>query len=208
MNKDSRSDEVYKEADKRLKWLSKTNEGDAKERLAKLRHGIGSIPGTIPDLWGMLFDELPERMLGKYGNPSKAEWAIYDALTLYALHQQGNDPKTANMNVMGVSLGKAANRLVYMYGGTEDDRERVSRRFNQIALADDIEVLTYYLRTFIPLLRGEGIGLDYAMLARDIYLCQTESGQASVRLKWGQDYYSSNQDNEEHSCNSEITSIE
>ena len=197
MNRGTQSKEVYKEADNRLKRLCKADDSTVKARLAKLRHGIGSVPGVLPDLWGMLFDDLPEKMLGKYGKPSKEEWAIYDALTLYALHQQGKDPKIENVNIKGISLGNAACKLVYAQGGTEDDRERVSRRFNQLALADDIEDLTYYLRTFIPLLRGEGIGLDYAMLAEDVFLCQTESGRASVRLRWGQDYYSSNHKEEE-----------
>ena len=190
MKKETRSDAVYKEAAKRLIWILNSDDGTVKARLAELRHGVGSMPGTIPVLWGMIFDELPEKMLGKYGKPSKEEWAIYDALTLFALHQQGKDLETDNMNIQGISLGKAACNLVYAKGGTDDDRERVSRRFNQMALATDIETLSYYLRTFIPLLRGEGIGLDYAMLAQDIYLCQTENGQSSVRLRWGQDYYS------------------
>ena len=190
MKKETRSDAVYKEAAKRLKWILNSDDGTVKARLAELRHGVGSMPGTIPVLWGMIFDELPEKMLGKYGKPSKEEWAIYDALTLFALHQQGKDLETDNMNIQGISLGKAACNLVYAKGGTDDDRERVSRRFNQMALATDIETLSYYLRTFIPLLRGEGIGLDYAMLAQDIYLCQTENGQSSVRLRWEKDYYS------------------
>lgn len=197
MKRDIRPDAVYQETAKRLNGLLKADDRVIKARLAELRHGIGSVPGSFPTLWGMIFENLPESMLGKYGKPSKEEWAIYDALTLYALHQQGQDVKTSNMNIKDVSLGKAACKLVYAEGGTDDDRERVSRRFNQIALASDIETLTYYLRTFIPLLRGAGIGLDYPMLARDIYLCQTENGKAEVRLKWGQDYYATNHDQEE-----------
>lgn len=193
----TRAEKVYKEAGKRLQRIIKGEDSAVKARLAELRHGVGSSPGEIPALWGLIFDDLPEEMLGKYGRPSKEEWAIYDALTLYALHQQGNEPKTKNMSKKGVSLGKAACKLVYSEGGTEDDRERVSRRFNQIALAGDIETLTYYLRTFIPLLRAEEIGLDYAMLAQDIYLCQTGTGQMAVRLRWGQDYYSLNHEEEE-----------
>lgn len=198
MNKEKESDAVLKETARRLKWLLKSDDSTVKARLAELRHGIGSIPGSVPALWGMVFDDLPESMLGSYGKPSKEEWAIYDALTLYALHQQGKDPAKKNMNVKGISLGRAAGKYVYALGGTSDDRERVSRRFNQIALAADIETLTYYLRTFIPLLRGEDIGLDYAMLAQDIYLFQTENTIASVRLRWGQDYYSVNKEEKEN----------
>ena len=192
-----RSDAVYKETVKRLNWLMGADDSTVKGRLAELRHGIGNEPGDLPVLWGMLFDELPDEMLGKQGKPSKEEWAIYDALTLYALHQQGRNPKEHNMNVPKESLGKAAGRLVYAEGGTEDDRERVSRRFNHIALSSDIETLSYYLRTFIPLLRRADIGVDYAMLAKDIYLCQTEKGRTAIRLKWGQDYYSTKHDEEE-----------
>ena len=198
MNKEKESDAVLKETARRLKWLLKSDDSTVKARLAELRHGIGSIPGSVPALWGMVFDDLPESMLGSYGKPSKEEWAIYDALTLYALHQQGKDPAKKNMNVKGISLGRAAGKYVYALGGTSDDRERVSRRFNQIALAADIETLTYYLRTFIPLLRGEDIGLDYAMMAQDIYLFQTENNIASVRLRWGQDYYSVNKEEKEN----------
>lgn len=197
MSRDKKSDAVYKETAKRLKRLLKADDATVKARLAELRHGIGDMPGEKPALWGMIFEDLPKEMLGRYGKPSKEEWAIYAALTLYALHQQGRDPRISNMNIKGVSLGKAACKLVYVQGGTDDDRERVSKRFNQMALASDIEALTYYLRTFIPLLRGAGIGLDYAMLAQDVYLCQIESGQSSVQLRWGQDYYSSIQDEEE-----------
>lgn len=197
MKKNIRADAVFAETAKRLHRLLSADPGTVKANLAELRHGIGSAPGSDPRLWGMIFDGLPESMLGKYGRPSKEEWAIYNALTLYAMHQQGNDPQKKNMNVKGISLGRAACNLVYAGDNPEDERDRFSRRFNQIALAEDIEALTYYLRTFIPMLRGKEIGLDYPMLAQDIYLCQSENGRASVRLRWGQDYYSVNREEEE-----------
>lgn len=180
---------VRKEVSRKIRIIQEGDEAVVKSRLAKLRHGIGLIPGEQPELWGMIFDGLPEQMLGKYGSPSKEEWAIYSALTLYALHQQGHDIHTQNMNIGKQSLGMAASKLVYAQGGTEDDRERVSRRFNQIALANDIDALVYYIRTFIPLLSANDIGLDYPMLAQDIYMFQTTTGKSKVKLKWGQDYY-------------------
>jgi len=188
---------ILKTMGERLNSFAVGDETKTKAELAELRHGIGLAPGEKPSLWGMLFENFPEEFYGKFGNPSKEEWAIYDALTLYALHQQGHDIKKENMNVKGVSLGIAAAKLVLAEGGTDDDRERVSKRFNQIALAVDVEMLTYYLRTFIPLLRTNGIGIDYIMLAQDIYWYQTENGRNSVKLKWGQDYYSLKTNNEE-----------
>lgn len=197
MKKNSQADAVYAETVKRLHRLLSTDPGTERATLAELRHSVGSNPGDNPGLWGMIFDGLPESMLGKQGRPSKEEWAIYSALTLYAVHQQGNDTQKKNMNTKGVSLGKAACDLVYSSNNPEEERDRVSRRFNQIALADDIEALTYYLRTFIPILRGKDIGLDYPMLARDIYLCQSDGGRNAVSLKWGQDFYSLNREEEE-----------
>ena len=82
------------------------------------------MPGDLPQLWGMLFDQLPEDMLGRRGEPSRAEWAIYTAITLYALHQQGRDPQQASMHREGISLGKAAAMLVWEEG--EEARERIA----------------------------------------------------------------------------------
>jgi len=195
--KSEEKDVVYLETSKRLKLITAGDDSAVKARLASLRHGIGLEPGELPELWGMLFEDLPENMLGKRGKASCEEWAIYNALTLFALHQQGRDPQTDSMNEKGVSIGKAASKLVLAGGGSDEERERVGRRFFAIALASEIEAMSYHLRTFIPLLRAEGIGLDYAGLARDIYWYNTESGQASVRLVWGQDFYSSEKKEEE-----------
>ena len=81
-------------------------------------------------------------------------------------------------------------------GGDDDARERVARRFHQIVLAQDMPALTYYLRTFIQLLRSAEIGLDYALLAKDLFLYQWQDQVSSVRLQWGQDFYRKNKSNE------------
>lgn len=63
-------------------------------RLAELRRGVGHQPGDLPALWGSFLQELPkglwgrETAAGECRKPSEAEWAVYLALTLYALHQQ------------------------------------------------------------------------------------------------------------------------
>jgi CRISPR system Cascade subunit CasB len=45
------------------------------------------------------------------------------------------------------------------------------------------------LRGAVQLLRGQGISLDYARLAGDLYQYQYPDFQTDVRLRWGQDYY-------------------
>ena len=68
----SRADTVYQQTELRLSRLVSGDEGTVDD----------------PRAWGILFSELPEKMLGQYGEPSREEWAIHTALTMFALHQQ------------------------------------------------------------------------------------------------------------------------
>ena len=155
------------------------------EVLAELRRGIGKKPGELPQLWGYFLESMPENFYGDK-EPSRAEWAIYTVLTLYALHQQGKSLETDVMYQEGQTFGKAVANLVH----NENDKERVIRRFNTIATAISIEEMVHYLRGMIQLLRNENIGLDYPALAGNIFIYQFPEFSSQVRLKWGQDFYS------------------
>ena len=190
---ESRADAVYSQTERRLFQVLVGDDAVVRGKLANLRRGIGKRPGDDPRVWGILFSELPDEMLGIKGEPSREEWAIHTALTLYALHQQGNDPRQHSMNRPKISLGRAASLLV---GGDEDARERVARRFHQAALAQDLTTMVYYLRGLIQLFRAADIGLDYPRLAKDLYVYQLPGGDASVRLQWGQDFYQRDKEDE------------
>ncbi len=155
----------------------------SKAELANLRRGAGKRPGEIPDLWGSFLQSLPEELLGDR-EPSRGEWAVYIALTMFALHQQGTNSEMHKKD--GGSLGWAVGSMVK----TDDDQKRIIRRFNAIATSSDMKEMSYHLRTMIQLLRTEQIPLDYAGLAYDIYMYQLEGYQADIRLKWGRDFYS------------------
>ena len=71
--------------------LNSSSDGAVKASLANLRRGIGTTPGDIPELWELFLQDLPEEMLSRSGVPTHAQWAVYIALTLFALHQQGKD---------------------------------------------------------------------------------------------------------------------
>lgn len=165
--------------------LKMTESGPQKALLAQLRRGVGRMPGELPQLWGILLDNLPEEMTRKNGEPSKEEWAIYTALTLFALHQQGHDLPHKPMHCQGAKFGAAMARLVE----SPDDEERILRRFNMIATSGSIEELTNHLRGAVQLLRSKDIPLDYAQLAEDLLLYQNIRTQNHVRLRWGQDFY-------------------
>ena len=183
---------------RKITELSENKNGSAvRAALARLRRGIGKAPGSMPELWSVTLDGLPEPLLGKGNIPSPGEWAVHTALTLYALHQQGKDLKKECMNRDGESLGAAVRNLAQ----SDEDRESaVTRRFNAAATSDSFEEFSRHLRGLVELLKSENLPLDYPSLAEDLYRFQFPEQRDGIRLKWGQDFYhmpnDESQDNE------------
>lgn len=173
----------------RLKTLP---ENQLRAELAKLRHGIGHAPGEIPAIWGAFLTDLPEEFYrNDDGNASPGEWAVYTALTMFALHQQGHDFRSEWMNEDGMKFGASVRKLAKDDKGKGEDEDKLKRiraRFNKIATASDLPELNHHLRGVINLLSGNGIKLDYADLAVDLYNYSYAEGRTKVRLKWGQDF--------------------
>ena len=175
-------------AAQQLHRLQALPDNQRRAELAKLRRGIGHAPGDLPELWGSFLLEMPESFQGRSA-PSAAEWAVYLALTLYAMHQQGNDRP---MNCPGNTLGRAVRQLAERNSAGQDWTEAsVLRRFNALATADSMPEVSHHLRGMIQLLRREGIPLDYPQLAEDLYQYQFVDGAPNVRLRWGRDLYAS-----------------
>ena len=166
----------------RLHWLWALPDNQRRAELAKLRRGVGRKPGDLPELWGSFLRGMPEDFQNRSG-PSHAEWAVYLALTLYAVHQQGNDQP---MNRPGNTLGRAVRQLAERNtpAGQDWTEASVLRRFN--ALRGMIQLLSAA--------KDGGIPLDYPQLAADLYELQCTDPRyaqvpANVRLRWGQDLY-------------------
>ena len=188
------SEDVMKiTADKIHNILHMNSDGSRKAILANLRKGIGHPPGDLPVLWGEIFGDLPVEMFGRDGKPTAEEWAIYIALTTFALHQQGHDHKSQPMHSSENRIGISISKLIQ----TEDDRPRITRRFNAMATASNINELSHHLRGIVQLLREKNIPMNYSLLARDLYLYQRPSTVHQVRLTWGQDFYRIHNENEE-----------
>ena len=181
VDKKSKADLVYSYTLSRLRYLqSIADTGAGKAILAELRHGIGREPGEITSLWGTIFAGMPEELFGK-NTVSKAEWAVYTALTLYALHKQGKEDVFAE----NISVGKAAARLI----SSDEDEERIIKRLNTVITVVNPKDLAYNLRGVIQLIRNEDIRLDHAMLAKDLYYLSIPERSDSVKLRWGRDFY-------------------
>lgn len=168
-----------------------TGEPWSRAMLAKLRRGIGKQPGELPELFEILFSDMPEEMYGQGDEPSYAEWAIYTSLTLFALHQQGKDrPMSVSGKIegknLGNSLGTALGTLV------KQDRERepaIKRRFDAVLTANEFTEFAHHARGLIQLLRAGDITLDYPRFAVDLYWYQFDEIRNRIRLRWGEDYY-------------------
>ena len=183
-------------AAQQLHRLQALPDNQRRAELAKLRRGIGHAPGELPELWGSFLLEMPESFQGRSA-PSAAEWAVYLALTLYALHQQGEE--NVSMNEKGCTLGRAVRLLAQNSAAAAQDwtESSVLRRFNALATAEEITEISHHLRGMIQLLstaKDGGIPLDYPQLAADLYELQCTDPRyaqipANVRLRWGQDLY-------------------
>ena len=159
------------------------NSSSGKAILAQMRRGIGKKPGELPELWGIMFEDYPEGMMSNGSEPTREEWAVYEALTQYSLHQQG---KEKSMQQEGFGLGKAVAGLVE---NREEDLDRIMRRFNPLVTATDMREVSHYLRTIVNLLKDKDIPLDYPMLAADLLDFQWNHTASGVRLRWGQDFF-------------------
>lgn len=160
--------------------------------LATLRKGVGKSPGEIPQVLGILLEDIPESFMSTDGKPTKEEWACYLALTLFAWHQQGYDTKNNFMHTTKrVSLGDAFNRLAL---SSEDSnaKDRIKKKLEVIVTSKDVEELSYHLRNAVKLLQNNGIQLNYSQLAGDIYEWQFNDRRKTISFKWGQDFYKIN----------------
>jgi len=161
------------------------NEAAARATLAKLRRGIGNEPGSMPALWDLTLNGLSESLTSKDGAPTRGEWAVHTALTLFALHQQGADMHQHAMSKEKNALGISLRKLIK----NEEDEKRVKRRFDAAATSDSMEEFSHHLRGLIQLLKTQDIPLDYPALAEDLYWFQFPEARDSVRLRWGRDFY-------------------
>ena len=132
--------------DRVQKLIAQKDTSDGKANLAKLRHGIGKKPGEMPELWDVFFNKMSPELFSRTGEPSRSEWAIYISLTMFALHQQGS---TEAVHCEGRSLGSAAADL--MEEKTDENRERIMRRFGPVVTAKDMPELSHHIRGLVPL---------------------------------------------------------
>ena len=112
----------------KIERLKDLPENQLRAELAKLRHGIGHAPGEIPAIWGAFLTDLPEEFYrNDDGNASPGEWAVYTALTMFALHQQGHDFESEWMNEDRLRFGASVRKLAKKDEGKGEDEDKLKR---------------------------------------------------------------------------------
>ncbi len=203
----------------KLNELSTSNNAPkVRATLARLRRGVSLAPGADPDIWDVTLAEIPAEIASLNGEPTRGEWAIQTALTLFALHQQGRNIKTECMHhedidaqkddkalktatpkvSLDINAMKAESSKPHSFGSAvrrlagdkeSDSFKAVRRRFNATVTSESIEEFAHHLRCMVQLMKAAGIRLDYVALAREIYLFQNPDNRDTLRLRWGQDFY-------------------
>lgn len=171
-------------------YLSEDSRKHARARadLANLRRGLTAGPGERVEIWDLtqvdVSDNAPDE-------PTREEFAVHVAMTLYAAHQQS---RTKPMHRPGEGLGHAAHSVV---GYDDDENPSARARFDALVMSSTREELRRHLRSFVSLLRAKEIPLDYGMLVDDIVRFQRPGGAKAVRRCWSRQYYGSSRAGED-----------
>ncbi|MEU9508429.1 type I-E CRISPR-associated protein Cse2/CasB [Micromonospora sp. NPDC048170] len=169
-----------------VRLLREAPQPEAVSALARLRRGIGRAPGFDYTLERYL--QVPEDLLGYRPTDdavaTDAEYAMHDAVTLYALHQQS---RRERMHVDGRGLGQALAELVRASAGPDG----VRRRFAALGTASTYHEGIYHLRSLITMLREQQIPLDYGLLADDLQTLRLPTGRPQVQAIWGREFFRS-----------------
>lgn len=172
--------------------------------LAGLRNSqtINSRQAVV--VWPLMFESMDEHALSHNGQLTREERTIFTALRCFAVYQQGHDSLLAassRENGNGEQLMVALSRL------RQDDRTRnsIDRRVQAMLVTNNIDVVINSLSHLTPILKGQSgtQPLDFADLAQDLYNYQshfgTSNGARRVALKWGQQYFWINAQNQNKS---------
>lgn len=190
----SRKEEIGGYILRKIKYFEATEtRSNTNTELARLRRGVGKNPGEVPELYGIFLNDMPEEFWSKGGSVTPEEWSCYIALTLYAVHQQGTLIRIKNMHTdHRVSIGTALRQMVSIQKEGKADsntEERILKKLQMLISSKDIKEFSYHLRNIIKFLKMDGIALNYAELAKNIYDFQFMESKNRVSLIWGQDFY-------------------
>lgn len=159
----------------------------AQAALATLRGADPADPTTHPEAWAFIAEGTAPELSSGGDDPTPAERARHCALVVYAIHQQSG---TQPVHVRGVPFARAVRQLASRRAGPgEEFNASVRGRLDQVILAATWRSRAEHLRALVRLMRAEGIGFDYADLARDLYRLARPALARHARMAWARGFY-------------------
>lgn len=153
--------------------------------LAALRNSKTLDDKQAQKLWPYIFSELDKESLSVTGKVTWEEKAVYTALRLYALHQQGKEELVYEKeHYLFTELG--------VLRKDESLRVALDRRVQAILATNSVEAVINGLTQIVQITKNKDarIKIDYPTLAANLLYFQSSSSAAnSVRLSWGRQYY-------------------
>lgn len=159
--------------------------------LAGLRGAPDLASPRAQAIWPLLFSHLDKQALSRNGKPTAQEQAIYAALRLYAIHQQGHDQPVSGPsrgdNATGVSVFSALATMRQNPDFTVPLDRRVQGLLKTANYSGVVNELTHLINQIKARTRSV---IDYPALAQDLFWFQRSYESSNrIRLQWGQAYY-------------------
>lgn len=181
MSEEAKQTSVY-EVMKEILWKLHRPEEQRHRDLAAFRNSIGRDYEDAPEVWPILLPLLPEAFLGN-GALTQEEKAIYVALQLYAVSQQGTNKMAYENGKSRMNMGASLRNIRGM------DSQALDRRFNAMLTSSTFEEFTYHLRQIFKLGRSKNaFAVDFPTLANDLFWYQNGKSK-QVCLNWAKEYY-------------------
>ena len=160
--------------------------GSGKALLAGIRDSIGKELTNAPQVWPLLFANLPEEYLGNKDRITAEEKAIYLSLQIYAVMQQGSSKPEREEEKSTRNIGESLRIL----RGDESKAKAMDERFNTMVTAGSFEELAHYLRQMVKILKAniDSPSVDYPKLAKDLFWMQ-KGKQDNILMDWARAYY-------------------
>lgn len=178
----NREPTVYQTVQVIINTLKDANEKRSTSgKLAALRSSVGKEYEEATDVWPLILPFIPDEFMGK-GKATFAEEAIYIALQLYAIGQQGAS-KNVCVDEQSNGMGESLKAL------RSDDSTAIDRRFNTLIASSTFDEFVYHLRQIFKLGKSKGdFSVNYPKLAEDLYWYQRGKNK-QICLRWAKDYY-------------------
>ena len=179
---DEKKPSVYGTMLKILNYLNSPQEQkNLAANLAEIRNSTGRYEDAV-GVWPILFPLIPEEYLGN-GSLSYEEKALFVALQLYAIGQQGSNKMVNDESEKRRSFGCSLRQI------RNERSTSLDRRFNVMLTATTFDEFTYHLRQIFKLGKSDNtFSVNFSKLAEDLFWYQNGKNK-QISLNWAKDYY-------------------